>query len=252
MPLARKQDGTYGDLTWNEALSLAASKLNGVSGEEIVGVIGEQSDVESILALKDLLNRFDSDYFEIRGEGVPQLSGDFRANYLMNSRIQGIEDADVLLLVGTNPKVESPLLNSRIYRAVKRKQLKVFMVGPANDTTYDYTHLGNNASILAEIASGNHPFAARLQKASLPMILTGSSVFERADAQAVYESLKLIATSTPVVNEAKGWNGFNVLHEQCGQINALELGITSRRSKKSPKVIVLLGADNHLNTRDFP
>jgi hypothetical protein len=90
------------------------------------------------------------------------------------------------------------------------------MIGAANDTTYNYTHLGNNASILSEIASGKHPFAARLSKATLPMILTSSATFERTDATAIFESLKKIAISSPVINEAKGWNGFNILHEQCG------------------------------------
>ena len=125
----------------------------------MVGVIGEFADVESIVALKDLLNKLDSDNFEIRGKGVPHLNPDFRANYLMNSKITGIEEADVLLLVGTNPKIESPLLNSRILRATRRNNLKVFLIGPPNDLLYNYVHLGNNASILEEIASGNHPFA---------------------------------------------------------------------------------------------
>lgn len=77
----------------------------------------------------------------------------------MNSKITGIEEADVLLLIGTNPKTESPLLNSRIMRAIKKNNLKVFVIGPANDLTYNYIHLGNNASILSEIANGTHPFA---------------------------------------------------------------------------------------------
>jgi NADH dehydrogenase (ubiquinone) Fe-S protein 1 len=84
------------------------------------------------------------------------------------------------------------------------------------------------------------------------MILASSATFERTDGQGIYESLKKIASNSPVINESKGWNGFNILHEQCGQINALELGITPRLPKKSPKVVFLLGADNHLNSKDIP
>jgi NADH dehydrogenase (ubiquinone) Fe-S protein 1 len=141
---------------------LAATKLNGVSGNEICGVIGEFADVESIVAFKDLLNRLDCDNFELRSSGVPLMNADLRSYYLMNSRITGVEEADVLLLVGTNPKVESPLLNSRIMRAVRHGTLKVFMIGAANDQPYKYTHLGNNANIITEIANGTHPFAQRL------------------------------------------------------------------------------------------
>lgn len=111
----------------------------------------------------------------------------------MNSRITGIEEADVLLLVGTNPKLESPLLNSRILRATRKNNLKVFVIGPANDLTYNYVHLGNNPSILEEIANGTHPFANRLKSAKLPLILTGAGVLERADGNAIHNSLKTIA-----------------------------------------------------------
>lgn len=90
-------------------------------------MIGEFADVEGIVALKDLLNRFDCENFELRTKGVPQLSPDLRANYLMNSRIQGVEDADVLLLVGVNPKIESPLLNARILKATRKNNLKVII-----------------------------------------------------------------------------------------------------------------------------
>lgn len=182
------------DLTWEEALTLAANKLNSVTGQEIVGVIGEMADIESVVAFKDLLNKFDSDNFEIRSEGVPHLNADFRANYLMNSRILGVEEADVLLLVGSNPKTESPVLNSRILRATRKNNLKVFVIGPANDLTYNYVHLGNNASILEEIANGTHPFAERLKKAKLPMIMVGANTFERTDGSAIHNTLRKISS----------------------------------------------------------
>ncbi|CAD8076494.1 unnamed protein product [Paramecium sonneborni] len=252
LPLARDAQGNFTDLYWPEAIQQAAKKLQSVKGEEIVGVIGEFADCESIVALKDLLNRFDSDNFEIRGTGVPQLDADFRANYLLNSRITGVEEADVLLLVGTNPKVESPLLNSRILRATRKNNLKVFLIGPANDLTYNYVHLGNNASILDEIANGSHPFAGRLKSAKLPMILTGAGVLERTDGNAIHNALKKIAQNSAVINPQQGWNGFNLLHKEVGRINALELGITARRSSVTPKVVILLGVDNNLNAQDIP
>lgn len=155
-----------------------------------------------------------------------QLSGDLRANYLMNSRIQGVEDADVLLLVGCNPKYEAPVLNSRILKST-RKNLKVFTVGTNNDLNYKTVHLGSSTKVLSEIAAGTHPFSARLAKAKLPMILVGANTLEREDGAAVLETLKTIANKHNVVSEASSWNGFNVLHKEIGRINALELGISS-------------------------
>ena len=127
------------------------------------------------MALKDLYNRLDSDNFEIRQRGNLALSHDFRSNYIMNSRLQGVEEADVLLLVGTNPKYESPVFNSRILRAVRNNNLKVFLIGTPQDLTYKYVHLGSSTKVLAEIADGKHPFAERLKKAKLPMVIVGGN-----------------------------------------------------------------------------
>jgi NADH dehydrogenase/NADH:ubiquinone oxidoreductase subunit G len=143
----------------------------------------------------------------------------------MNSRIVGVEDADVLLLVGTNPRVESPVLNARILKATRKNNLKVFLIGVPNELTYNYVHLGNNASVLADVAAGTHPLSERLKKAQLPMVIVGSSAVERRDGDAVLQYVKQITHNTGMVKE--GWNGFNILHRDVGRINALEVGITS-------------------------
>lgn len=163
--MRRTEEGNYEQCDWEYALKTIATKLNGSSGSEISAVIGEFADVESIVALKDLLNRFDSDNFEIRTAGNIKVDPDFRANYVMNSTILGVEDADVLLLVGCNPKVEAPCFNSRILKCVRDLGLKVFTIGSPIDLPYNYVHLGSSTKVLEEIADGSHPFAARLNKA---------------------------------------------------------------------------------------
>lgn len=80
----------------------------------------------------------------------------------MNSRIRGVEDADLLLLVGTNPKIESPVFNARIRKAVTKEGLKVGLIGSPYDLTYDYEHLGNTTGTLADIYEGKHPFCSRI------------------------------------------------------------------------------------------
>ncbi len=97
--------------------------------------------MEAITALKDTLNRLDCDNFDLRSNNL-KVSPDFRANYIMNSRIIGIEDCDFLLLIGTNPRFEAPVLNSRILKATKKNNLKVAVVGTPNDLNYEYMHLG--------------------------------------------------------------------------------------------------------------
>lgn len=93
----------------------------------------------------------------------------------MNSRITGIEEADVLLLVGTDLKQESPILNARVLKATRNNNLKVFTIGAHNDLTYNHVHLGNTTKVLKEIAEGKHPFFDRLNKAKLPMMIVGAN-----------------------------------------------------------------------------
>lgn len=169
----------------------------------------------------------------------------------MNSRIQGVEDADLLLLVGCNPKYEAPVLNSRILKQA-RKNLKVFNIGTQNDLNYKTVHLGSSTKVIAEIAAGTHPFAARLKKAKNPMILVGANVLEREDGAALRDTLQKIALESGVVSEANHWNGFNVLHKEMGRINALELGISPVATLNKPKLVFILGADNNLKPEDIP
>lgn len=250
VPLRRTKEGTFEELTWEEAMSVVARKLNEINGNEMSAIIGGFADVESIVALKDLLNRFDCDNFEIRTD-APKFSADLRPGYIMNSRISGIEDTDLILLVGVNPKLENPVLNTRILKAVKRGA-KVAVIGTPVDLGYDYTHLGNTTSTLVEIAEGSHPFCARLSNAKLPMVLLGSRTLERPDGHGILSATKYLSNHSNIVNPAEGWNGFNILHSEGSRVGALDIGISSITDPNhKPKLVYILGADN-IRTEDIP
>lgn len=103
----------------------------------------------------------------------------------MNSRIVGIDETDLLICIGTNPKTENPVLNARIRKANIVNGLDIAVIGPANNLTYDYTHLGNSLQTLKELADGTHPFCERLAQAELPMLIVGNETLSREDGQAV-------------------------------------------------------------------
>lgn len=252
VPLKRTAEGSFNEITWEEAIKEVAQKLTNAPGNQISGLVGEFSDVEAIVALKDLLNRLDSETLEFGGK-AQNLNSDLRSDYIMNSSIVGIEDSDLLLLVGTNPRFEAPVLNSRIIKATRRGSLKVALVGTPQDLNYEYLHLGNSTRVLQEIASGKHPFAERLSKAKLPMILIGANALERADGQAVYNTIKSFAKNTPVISAQNGWNGLNILHREGSRVGALDIGVSPRRSGnvQTSKVVILLGTDN-IKPSDIP
>lgn len=129
----------------------------------------------------------------------------------MNSRVTGIEDTDLLILVGTNPRLENPVLNARIRKAFGVNGLEIVHIGSAPAAGYEYIHLGNSPSTLQELADGNHPYFERLQKAELPMILVSAATLQRADGAAILNNINKLANKTNLINKAEGWNGVNVL-----------------------------------------
>ena len=163
----------------------------------------------------------------------------------MNSRITGIDETDLLIMVGTNPKTECPVLNARIRKAVSVNGLDVAVIGPANNITYNYSHLGNSLQTLQEIADGTHPFCERIAQAELPMIMVANDTLSRKDGEAIQNLINEIAAKTNVINEAEGWNGVNILHTEASRVGALDLGIVPQHTMNgAAKLVFLLGADN--------
>ena len=251
LPLIKRSDGTFEEMEWLDAITEVAEKMNQTQGNEMAAIFGEFSDVESIIALKDLMNRFDCDNFEIRSDAT-KLNADLRSSYVMNSGIVGIEDADFMLIVGTNPRTESPVLNARILKAVRHNNLKVAYIGPAVDLGYDYIHLGNSTKTLMEVTEGRHPICARLANSELPILMTCSRTLERTDGKGLLSALSDIALNSNVINEENGWNGFNVLHSDGARVGALDVGITNNYNPDvKPKFVFILGADN-IRSEDIP
>lgn len=164
----------------------------------------------------------------------------------MNSRITGIDETDLLILVGCNPRNESPVLNARIRKAVGVNGLQVAVIGSASNLPYNYSHLGNTAQSLKDLAEGNHPFSEALSKAELPMILVSASVLERTDGASILNYVYKLGETTNVINKKEKWNGINILHNEASRVGALDIGIApkSEISSVKPKVVYLLGADN--------
>jgi len=126
-----------------------------------------------MVAYRDLMHSLNSDNLDVRSN-APHFNADFRSQYLMNSRITGIDETDLLILVGCNPKYENPVLNARIKKAVNVNGLEVVVIGSAPQLPYDFLHLGNSTETLKQLAEGTHPFSERLREADLPMVLVSS------------------------------------------------------------------------------
>ncbi|XP_057807223.1 NADH dehydrogenase [ubiquinone] iron-sulfur protein 1, mitochondrial [Salvia miltiorrhiza] len=242
-PMIRGADGRFKAVSWHDALAVVAEVIHKVKPEEIVGVAGKLSDAESMIALKDFLNKMGSDNIWCEGNG-PSPNADLRSGYIMNTSISGLEKADAFLLVGTQPRVEAAMVNARIRKTVKATNAKVGYVGPPADLNYAHEHLGTGPETLTELAEGRHPFYSALSSAKNPVIIVGAGIFGRKDKDAIFSVVETIAKKINAVRPE--WNGLNVLLLNAAQAAALDLGLVaeSEKSIESAKFIYLMGADD--------
>jgi NADH-quinone oxidoreductase subunit G len=248
-PYVRK-NGKLAPASWPEALAAIAERMKGVDGAKIAAIAGDMADAEALIALKDLMTGLGSPNLECRQDGG-RFDPTNRAGYLFNSTIVGIDQADVFLIVGANPRWEAPLINARIRKRflTLRENFKAAVIGANLDLTYPYDYLGAGPQTLADVAEGRHPFAEVLKNAMAPMLILGSGAVARADGAAI----QALAATIDVARE--GWNGFNFLHRAAGRVGALDLGfvpgeggrdlegILDGAGKGEIEIVYLLGAD---------
>lgn len=255
-PLIRKE-GKFVPSTWEQALaeiSQAHERLQ-LKANEFKAIAGHLVDAEQMMAMKDLANRLGSDNLALDqpGGSSPIAHGiDVRSNYLFNSKIYGIEDSDVILLVATNPRQEAPVLNARIRKQYLNSELEIGLVGERFEGTFDYEHLGADASALKSALSGE--FGKKLASAKRPMIVVGSAAAEHQDSPAIFEMVASFVEKHASNFRTPEWQGYNVLQRAASRGAAYELGFTtpSREvAETKPKMVWLLGADE-VSQSDLP
>lgn len=243
-PLVR-QDNTFVDANWDQALALIADKIAKIAPgkNEVKAIAGPLVDVESMVALKDLVNRLDSDNFAFDAPLTELPTADVRSDYLFNSTIEGIEEADQILLVGTNPRFEAAVLNARIRGHWLESDVEIHHVGEKFDSTFEMTEAGETAADLQSALGGE--IGKKLAGAKKPMIIVGSGVFETADAAVVEKAVADFAKANSNVITPE-WNGLNLLQRQASRAGALDIGFVAPSksvAETKPKVVFLLGAD---------
>jgi NADH-quinone oxidoreductase subunit G len=220
-PYVRGADGKLAAASWTEAFAAIAARLSGVAGERIAAIAGDQADAESMKALKDLMASLGSSNLDCRQDGA-KLDPSCRAGYLFNSTIAGIEQADAVLLVGSNPRWEAPLVNSRLRKRFLRGGFKVGVIGEAADLTYDVEYLGAGPETLQQLADGQGAFAETLKTAERAAVIVGMGALARPDGAAILALARQLAESCGMIEE--DWNGFNVLHTAAARVGGLDLG----------------------------
>ncbi len=217
-----RQDGTLHRASWSEAFDAIAARLDGVAGERIGAIAGNLADAESMLALKDLMATIGSQNLDCRqDDAAADVSR--RDFYTFNTTIAGIEEADALLLIGTNPRHEAPLINARIRKRwlALGGRMKVFAAAPRAELTYGVTWLDNTPRALAVLGDDSDDVGRALRGAKRPMLIVGQAALARPDGAAILAAAWQIAAASGMLTPE--WHGFNVLHTAASRVGALDL-----------------------------
>lgn len=255
-PLIRKE-GKFVPCNWEQALTVisAAHRQLALKSNEFKAIAGHLVETESLVAMKDLANKLGSDNL-----GLDQPNGsqpiahgvDVRANYLFNSKIWGIEEADAMLLVGTNPRHEAAVLNARIRKQWLRSDLEIGLIGENFESTFEFDHLGADAASLKAALSGE--FGKMLASAKRPMIIVGSSAAEHPDSKSIFETVGAFVERNAATFNTPEWQGYNVLQRAASRSGAYDVGFTTPSpeiANTTPKMVWLLGADE-VSAEDIP
>ena len=243
-----RENGKLRAASWDEAFALIVSKLKTAGPDKTAALVGDLCGTEEVFALKTLMDALEVKNLDCREAGSPLGAAGGRAGYIFNSTIAGIEDADAIMLIGTNPRLEAPVLNARIRKRYLSGGCTIGVIGERADLTYPYAYLGDGPAALADLAGH------KKSRARKPMFIIGQGALSRPDGAAVLATAMQAAQSIGVI---KGdWNGFNVLHTAAGRVGALDVcalptlpggkdtsGILRAAKAGSVEVVYLLGVD---------
>ncbi len=244
-----REGGKLRPASWPEAFGLIKAKIAAADARKIGAIAGDLAAVEEMFALKQLLEQLGSS--NMAAESVAAFSPKAgRASYIFNPTIAGIEQADALLIIGSNPRKEASIVNARIRKRWRTGQLVVGVIGEQSELTYSYDYLGAGAETLADLAAGKHSFAETLKNAKNPIVLIGAAATSRRDGAALLAAAAKLAGDISAVKE--GWNGFAVLHPAASSVGALDIGFAPGEGGKdlaqmttqgAMDVVFALGAD---------
>jgi NADH-quinone oxidoreductase subunit G len=234
-------NGALREAGWDEAFAAIADGMRGMAGSRIGAIAGDLCDVESMFALKRLMNTLGSGNLDCRQDGAA-LDASRRDYYLFNTTIAGIDEIDALLVIGADIRREAPVLNARIRRRwMDLPSFEAGLIGAPVDLTYPTTWLGDGPAALMALLNGSHDFAKVLEGAKNPALIVGQSALARADGAAVLAACWQVARQFSMIRP--DWHGFNVLHRAAARVGGLDIGFVPQSGGLDARAMLAGGVD---------
>ena len=247
-----KYNGKFEKASWSEVFNIVKSKFKNAEKDKICGMSGDLVNMETLYIFKEFFNKtLDSYNIESRSDHS-YLNPQNRENYLFNSTINGIEEADFILLIGSNPRYEATILNARIRKAYLQNKTKIISLNEVGDLTYPYESLDGDVENIKKITEDNHEVSRLIKEAKKPLIILGQSSLKTKSAKYIFESIKSFLEKNNKISEE--WNSLNIVSENASTVGSFDLGLYKTKDGSNEvlkdlenhmfEIVYLLGVDN--------
>ena len=244
-----KYNNKFEKAGWDEVYKIIKSKLQNTEKNKIVGFVGDLINMETGYIFKEFFERtLNSNNYESRST-KKFLDISKRENYIFNSKINGIEESDLIILIGTNPRYESTILNSRIRKSYLNNNIQIISLNNIGDLTYPYEFLDGKTQTINEIFGGHHHVSKKIINSKKPLIILGESFLNLNSSHYLFNLIKNYLIKNEKIND--DWNSFNVLNTDASTVGNLDLELINNKNdliedlkKNKFEIVYLLGQDN--------
>jgi len=247
-----KYNNKFEKASWNEVFNIIKSKFKNVDKDKICGMSGDLVNMETLYIFKEFFNKTLGSYNVESRSDHTYLNPNKRENYLFNSTINGIEEADFILLIGTNPRYEATILNARIRKAYLQNKTKIISLNDVGDLTYPYESLDGDIENIKKITEDNHQVASLIKEAKKPLVIFGQSSLKTKSAKYIFESIKSFLENNNKLSDE--WNSLNTISENASTVGSFDLGLYKAVDGSNEvlkdlenhmfEIVYLLGVDN--------
>jgi len=244
-----KYNNKFEKASWDEVFKIIKSKIENTNKEKICGFVGDLTNMETSFIFKEFFDRtIGTNKYESR-PSRSFVDCSKRENYIFNSTINGIEETDLIILIGTNPRFEATMLNARIRKAYLNNNTKIISLNDLGDLTYPYSSLDGKTKTIKEIIEGNNEVSKNILDAKRPMIILGESFFRCKTSKQLFYSLKnFLSQNSKITND---WNPLNILSTNASSVGSFDLDLVDESNQiindlneNKFEIVYLMGQDN--------
>jgi len=247
-----KKNNTFIKSSWEEAFRLIKDKVLQTSKDKICGFVGDMINMEASYCFKELFSKvLQTNNYESR-TNYSYLDPSDRKNYLFNTKIKNIEESDLIILIGTNPRFEATILNSRIRKAFTKNKTEIFSTNDVGDLTYPYKFINGDTETIKNISEDNHDLSEKIKNSTKPLIIFGQSSLLLKSFGFIFESLKTFLVKNNKISDE--WNSLNIMSNDASTVGSIDLGIYKNTNNENEvlknlqnniyEVVYLIGVDN--------